>query len=132
MKNLKLNPAAFVVFCAFAICIAGVALPRHSDAADDKKAAPTKAALTVTTVRPAPARLAIKLAANGNVSAWQEAIIGSESGGLKLMDVRVNVGDVVKKGQVLAVFSADTVNADVAQARAALLEAEANAAEAAA
>jgi multidrug efflux pump subunit AcrA (membrane-fusion protein) len=30
--------------------------------------------------------------------------------------VRVNVGDVVKKGQVLAVFSADSVNADVAQA----------------
>jgi RND family efflux transporter MFP subunit len=46
--------------------------------------------------------------------------------------VRVNVGDVVKKGQVLAVFSADTVNADVAQAQAALQEAQANAAEAAA
>jgi multidrug efflux pump subunit AcrA (membrane-fusion protein) len=46
--------------------------------------------------------------------------------------VRVNVGDVVKKGEVLAVFSADTVNADVGQARAALQEAQANAAEAAA
>ena len=40
------------------------------------------------------------------------------------------MGDVVKKGAVLAVFSADSVNADVAQARAALMEAQANAAEA--
>ena len=44
--------------------------------------------------------------------------------------MRVNVGDIVKKGQVLAVFSADSVNADVAQARAALQETRANAAEA--
>jgi len=64
------------------------------------------------------------------VAAWQEAVIGSESGGLRLTDVKVNVGDVVRKGQVLAVFSADTVNADVAQARASVMEAEANAAEA--
>ena len=46
--------------------------------------------------------------------------------------MRVNVGDVVRAGQVLAVFSNDTVNADVAQTRAAVLEAEANAAEASA
>ncbi|MFO1212720.1 MAG: hypothetical protein U1E74_09540 [Paenacidovorax caeni] len=44
----------------------------------------------------------------------------------------MNVGDVVKAGQVLATFSADTVLADVAQSRASLLEAQANAAEAAA
>ena len=114
---------------------AGVALycppSTAADDAKDKNAAP-KPALTVTTARPQTASLPIKLAANGNVAAWQEAIIGSESNGLRLTDVRVNVGDVVHAGQVLAVFSADTVNADVAQAKAALLEAEANAAEAAA
>nr|WP_229427309.1 efflux RND transporter periplasmic adaptor subunit [Massilia atriviolacea] len=107
-----------------------LAIAPDSMAADDKKDAAPKPALTVTTTKPSPATLAIKLGANGNVAAWQEAVIGSESGGLRLTDVKVNVGDIVKKGQVLAVFSADTVNADVAQARAALLEAEANAAEA--
>jgi RND family efflux transporter MFP subunit len=96
--------------------------------ADDKKAAAPRPALTVTTVRPATARLPLRLAANGNVAAWQEAVIGSESNGLRLREVRVNVGDVVRKGQVLAVFDADPVNADLAQARAALQEAEANAA----
>jgi RND family efflux transporter MFP subunit len=98
--------------------------------ADDKKAAAPRPALTVTTARPATAQLPLRLAANGNVAAWQEAVIGSESNGLRLREVRVNVGDVVKKGQVLAVFDADPVNADLAQARAALQEAEANAAAA--
>ncbi len=99
-------------------------------AADDKKAAAARPALTVTTERPATARLPLRLNANGNVAAWQEAVIGSESNGLRLREVRVNVGDVVRKGQVLAVFDADVVNADLAQARAALQEAEANAAAA--
>jgi len=99
---------------------------------DKKKDALATPALTVTTARPSTASLPLKLGANGNVAAWQEAVIGSESGGLRLLEVRVNVGDVVKKGETLAVFSADTVNADVEQARAALQEAQANAAEAAA
>jgi len=100
---------------------------------DDKNdKAPATPALTVTTARPATAELPLRMGANGNVAAWQEAVIGSESNGLRLTEVRVNVGDVVKKGETLAVFSADTVNADVAQARAALQEAQANAEEAAA
>jgi hypothetical protein len=73
----------------------------------------------------------LTLAANGNVAAWQEAVVGSESNGLKLAEVRVNVGDVVKKGQVLAVFSPETVQADIAQSRASLAEARATAADAA-
>ena len=99
---------------------------------EEKQAAPATPALTVTTARPSSASLPLRLGANGNVAAWQEAIIGSESAGLRLTEVRVNVGDVVDKGEVLAVFSADTVNADVEQARAALQEAQANAAEASA
>jgi len=65
------------------------------------------------------------------ITAWQDAIIGAEANGLRLTEVRVNVGDVVRKGQVLATFAADTAQADVAQARANLMEAEANAADAA-
>ncbi|NHZ89275.1 efflux RND transporter periplasmic adaptor subunit [Massilia sp. CCM 8733] len=131
LKNLKLKPAAALVIGALVLATGALlAVSSDSVAADDKKDSAPTPALTVTTTRPAPATLAIKLGANGNVAAWQEAVIGSESGGLRLTDVKVNVGDVVKKGQVLAVFSADSVNADVAQARAALLEAEANAAEA--
>jgi RND family efflux transporter MFP subunit len=88
--------------------------------------------LTVATVLPQRAQLPISLAANGNVMAWQEAVIGSEANGLRLKEVRVNVGDTVKAGQVLAVFASETVNADVAQARAAVAEANATAADASA
>lgn len=128
MKKSILKPVLSIGILA--ALVGAAVLFFNKPKAADKPAAPVKAALTVTTTKATPAQLPIKLAANGNVAAWQEAIIGSESGGLRLTEVRVNVGDVVKKGAVLAVFSADSVNADVAQARAALMEAQANAAEA--
>jgi len=42
----------------------------------------------------------VKLAANGNIVAWQEAIVGAEAGGLRLTEVHVNVGDAVRKGNI--------------------------------
>ena len=96
-----------------------------------KEAAAPRPTLTVTVAAPQSTELDITLAANGNVAAWQEAIVGSESNGLRLAEVRVNVGDVVKKGQVLATFSPETIQADVAQARASVAEARATAADAA-
>lgn len=87
-------------------------------------------ALTVTVAQPGKAQLPITLVANGNIAAWQEAIIGSESNGLQLTDVLVNVGDKVHRGQVLAKFAVATTKAEVMQARASLMEAEANAADA--
>ena len=102
-----------------------------SDAADDKKNAAPKPALTITTVKPQLGRLSVKLTANGSIAAWQEASIGAESSGLRLTQVNANVGDVVRAGQVLAVFAPESIQADLAQARANLVEAEANAADAA-
>ncbi|HYN60696.1 MAG TPA: efflux transporter periplasmic adaptor subunit, partial [Rubrivivax sp.] len=102
--------------------------------ADDKKGAATAAprpALSVTTTQPQSASLPLKIAANGNIAAWQEAIIGTEANGLRLAEVRVNVGDAVRRGQVLATFAPDMMQADVAQIRAGVAEAEAALAEAA-
>ncbi len=133
MKNIQLKPVALALLAVFAVTGIGMAIySPATQAADEKKAEAPKPALTVTTTQPVAASLPIKLAANGNVAAWQEASVSSESNGLRLTEVRVNVGDVVKAGDVLAVFSADTVNADLAQAQAALQEAQANAADAAA
>jgi RND family efflux transporter MFP subunit len=131
MKTTR-QPLAYVLAAAFALAAAGISACAEAAAADNKKPEAPKAALTVTVTKPSAASLPIKLAANGNVAAWQEASVSSESNGLRLTEVRVNVGDIVKAGEVLAVFSADTVNADLAQAQAALQEAEANAADAAA
>jgi HlyD family secretion protein len=99
---------------------------------DPAAAAPTKPALTVTVTQPTQAMLPIRVSANGSIAAWQEASVGTEANGLRLAEVRANVGDVVKRGQVLATFAPDTINADLAQSRAAIAEAEAALAEASA
>ena len=132
MKSFKTKPNAIISIaaCALLLCFT-VLFSLKSGAADDKKAAPAKAALSVTTVQPTQSTLAIKLPANGTVAAWQEAIIGSEANGLRLVDVKANVGDRVSKGQVLASFAKEQVNAEVAQAQASFAEAQANALDAA-
>lgn len=91
-----------------------------------------KAALTVTVDKPERQRLDLRLSANGNIAAWQEAIIGTEADGLRLAEVLVNVGDQVQRGQVLASFATDTLAVELAQSEANAAEAEAHAAEAAA
>jgi RND family efflux transporter MFP subunit len=131
MTIMRIKPATAALAGVSALVIAVPALALLGSANAKEEAVQPKPALTVTAERPASASLPIHLGANGNVAAWQEALIGSESGGLRLAEVRVNVGDIVTKGQVLAVFASDTVNADVDQARAALQEAQANAASAA-
>lgn len=130
----KLKPKHAILIGVAVLAVAAGAFfwsSEKSGAAPAAKAAP-KPALTVTTELPQARRLPITLAANGNIVAWQEAIIGSESNGLRLTQVLVNVGDTVKAGQLLATFSGDSVQAEVAQARASLLEAQAGAADAAA
>jgi len=84
-----------------------------------------KPVMTVTVAEPQRETLAISLQANGNVSAWQEASVGAEVNGLRLATVNVNVGDAVKKGQVLATFTTDTARADSLQSQASVVQAEA-------
>ena len=88
--------------------------------------------MTVTIEKPRTADLPVRLGARGNLAAWQEAIVGAEANGLRLARVNVNVGDVVKRDQVLAEFSPDMIAAELAQTQAQLAEAEAEAANAAA
>lgn len=94
-------------------------------------AAPAKPALTVRLVAPQQAEWPAVLAANGNVAAWQEAVIGAEVANYRIAEVRVQVGDRVRRGDVLARIANDTVASELAEAAASVAEAEAAAAEAA-
>lgn len=120
-----------LVASLFAVSALGLWTTR-SHAADTAKPIAAKPALTVALTQATTGALAIKLAANGTVAAWQEASVGAEANGLRIAELHANVGDSVKRGQLLATFAAESVQADVALARAALAEAQANAAEAAA
>jgi len=84
-----------------------------------------KAALTVTIVQPQQQNWQQTFTANGNIAAWQEVVIGSELSGQRLTRVNVNVGDEVRRGQVLAEINSETIRADLAAAKASYAEAQA-------
>ena len=129
---LTRSPLAAAGLLAAAAALALLGAGPAARAADPAPAAAAKPALTVTVVTPRSDTVPLRVAANGNITAWQEASVGTEANGLRLAEVRVNVGDVVRRGQVLARFAPDTVAAELAQIRAAVAEAEATLAEASA
>ena len=87
--------------------------------------AQAKPSLTVTTESPDLRVWPHKISATGSVQAWQEAVIGSEVTGLRLAELYVNVGETVKKGQLLARFSDEMASLDLDQQSAAAEEARA-------
>ena len=133
MKKMQMKPAGWIALGAAVLVATGVLVSRNGNSrADDKKEATVRPALTVSTTTPQRTTLPVKLTANGNIVAWQEAIVGAEAPGLRIAQVHVNVGDRVRQGQVLATFAEGTPQAELAQFRASLAEAEAAAADAAA
>lgn len=120
-RNLALlAPVALAISGLFVTLVA----PDASGEPDSARSA-AKPALAVTTTLPKLVVLPVRVQANGNIAAWQEAIIGTEADGLRLAEVNFNVGDVVRRGQVLARFASATVDAELAQSRSVLAEAEA-------
>jgi len=107
--------------------VAALWIPEVNSASAEQQPNP---ALTVTVVSPQQMTLPVRISANGNLMPWQEASIGAEAHGLRLIDVKVNVGDKVARGQVLAEFAANILEAELAQSRASVAEAEVALAEA--
>ena len=132
MKKKHLVRAVALGSAAIASAFLVLPAERASAADDPKKPAAARPALSVVVTQAQRATLPLRVAANGNIAAWQEASIGTEANGLRLADVKVNVGDTVKRGQVLATFAPETVEVELAQSNAAVVEAEATLAEAAA
>lgn len=95
-----------------------------------KAKAPPTPVLSVVMTHARMSTLPIRVPATGNIAAWQEASVGTEADGLRLIAVNVNVGDTVRRGQVLASFNADIVAAELAEARASVAQAEAQVMEA--
>lgn len=89
-----------------------------------------KAALAVTLISPTIQRWEQTVSASGNVAPWQESSVGTEVGGLRISQVLVNVGDKVRKGQVLARLNPASVQTDRMAGAASVAEAEANLAQA--
>ncbi len=84
------------------------------------------AALTVTAAVPRHVVWPTILEVPGAIAPWQEAIISPQISGYQLTEILVNVGDQVKKGQVLARINQALLRADEALLVANFEQAEAN------
>ena len=127
-KKIWFILAIIVVFLIIAVMFWQTNKAKNSANMEKRKGANSaeqKAALTVTVVQPEQQNWKQSFTANGNIAAWQEVVIGSELSGQRLTRVNVNVGDEVKRGQVLAEINSDTIRADLAAAQASYAEAQA-------
>ncbi len=76
--------------------------------------------LTVEVTQPKQAQTAQVLDTSGALYAWQEVAIGSEVSGYRVSEVLVDVGEAVKKGQVLARLDETLLRESFNQAQAAV------------
>lgn len=109
---------------------ASSAQPAAAPAVSAPQAKP--AALAVSTIQPEQAIWSQQLSVSGGITPWQEAVIAAETSGLRVVNVAVDVGSNVRRGQVLAELARDSVEATLAQRQADLAKAKAGLAEASA
>src|SRR3569832_261093 len=98
----------------------------HSGPSENKPAAEPTPSMTVTIAQPIRQTWPMTLEAAGAIAPWQEASIGAQVGGYRLVDVLVNVGDQVTKGQVLARLDSSLLQAEAARLEANDEQAKAN------
>jgi RND family efflux transporter MFP subunit len=115
------------------LLLSGCNPPGNAQTPDEKPAS-----LTVSVTQPELRNWPNTLSASGALAPWQEAIISAETGGLRITDILVDVGDTVRKGQLLATLSQESLQAEkikqqatVNQAKASLQQAQADARRAA-
>lgn len=125
---------ATVIIVIFAVMAGTAFLVLKSPSLTRAKESKADAVLAVSAIRPIHYHWPVEISASGSIVAWQEAVIGAETGGLSISALYADVGDKVEKGQILAEFTRDSVQAEVlryeaalASARASLVQAVANA-----
>ena len=120
-----------VAVAALAV-VAALSWRQFSSSEDTAIAANPSPVLTITAIEVASVTWPSQIEASGAIAPWQEALVGARITGLPLAEVRAEVGDTVKRGQLLARFDDRMVRAEIAQAEANLAQAKAEAHEAAA
>jgi HlyD family secretion protein len=103
---------------------------KRAEPAEQSTVGTAKPALTVTVEAAKNSSVTATTSFNGNVAAWQEASVSAEVAGLRIAEVLANVGDTVRKGQLLVRLNDSSVQAEVAAQRAAVADAQAQLADA--
>lgn len=105
------------------LAVATTACSKDEAKTDD---APTSA-MAVTVVPATSRQIQRSVLVSGPVAAWEEMQLGVEVSGLRVTALNVDVGQQVRKGELLLQLDHRSLDADLAQANAALREAEAGA-----
>ncbi|TGQ42081.1 efflux RND transporter periplasmic adaptor subunit [Mesorhizobium sp. M00.F.Ca.ET.216.01.1.1] len=121
-KRYLILTAALIVLAAVA---ALKAYGRNTAEPAVQAAAPVQASLTVSVEKVRSEAIASSVSATGTVAAWQEGTIGAEASGLQLTEVLVAEGDHVQAGQIVARLNASLLKAQLAEQKAAIIEARA-------
>jgi HlyD family secretion protein len=112
-----------------AALLAGTAGCKKKDA-PQATASQAPAVLTVSTEPVGAARMADTIELTGGVAAWDQLPIMPGVNGLRITQVLLDEGQVAAKGQLLAQLDDAAIRAQLAQAKARLLSAQANVAQA--
>lgn len=130
MKKIRLQrkPLAIAATClvALAVVLVLVLMPKGRRPAAGGNPGTPASALTVELVVPESRTWPQELHATGAVAAWEEIVVSAETGGLRVAELPVNVGQRVARGQLLARLDDDTVRAEVAKQEALVAQAEAS------
>ena len=129
MRRNTLKMSLIAVGVAIAVGAAVMGLRQH-EAQADQQPATRKAVLSVKITQAQQLDWPITLKASGPIVAWQEAIISAETGNLRIAALHADVGQRVKKGELLAELASDAVRADLRRYEAALASAKADLAQA--
>ncbi|WP_114968190.1 efflux RND transporter periplasmic adaptor subunit [Rhodoferax ferrireducens] len=134
MKNKLNTHRKLVIAVAVAVLLIALLAWRALTAEDSGTATQSSvSALTVNVVTAETQSWPQQLQASGALTAWQEIIVSPETGGLRIAQLLVDVGDSVRRGQLMAELADDTVRAELrkqealaAQAGASLAQASTN------
>ncbi|MBT3068835.1 efflux RND transporter periplasmic adaptor subunit [Rhodoferax sp. U11-2br] len=130
-KRQRIKPiVALTLFSTLAVGAAAWLVLDPLNALTAEPATKTAVAMTVTDTTARMVAWPVQLDASGAIAPWQEAVIGGQVDGVRLTELLVGTGDTVHRGQVLARFDTEALRSNVAQSRAALRQAEAQAAQA--
>ncbi|MGE5510622.1 MAG: efflux RND transporter periplasmic adaptor subunit [Bacteroidota bacterium] len=117
MKNLLIVSAVLVAGLALALPLQGyLPVPAQQPEKQTKEPHP----LAVTVAKVAPADFLETVLVTGSLVPREEILVGPEIEGLRVLEVYVDEGQRVEKGQVLARLVNDTLDAQLAQNEASL------------
>src|SRR5258708_2639655 len=122
MSRLRIHKGRGVKVAAavIAVGVSGVIVERQLSAAPPKAAAAVETRPKVEVEHPRRAAVARRLKSNGTLEALEEADLFAKVSGY-LTEVRVDIGDHVKAGQILAVISVPEIEKQLAEAKAQLV-----------